>query len=158
MKKVLVAAALFVSLGMVGIQQVDARGPGGCGGPGDCWKSRGGAAVQTMDEETLKKHEAFRAETTELRKEMAVKRAQMRALMHSENPDDGKAGDIAGQLFDLRTQMHAKADAAGLEGFGPGYGRGCDGPGDCFRGKGGGQGGRGCDGPGEGHRGKGGRW
>lgn len=156
MKKLLVAAALIASLGMVGIQQVAARGPGGCGGPQDCWQNRGGAAVQTMDAETLKKHDAFRAETTVLRKEMAVKRAQMRALMHSENPDEAKAGDIAARLFDLRTQMQAKADQAGLQGFGPGYGRGCDG-------SGGGQGyGRGCDGPGDCYRGKGGgkggRW
>ena len=159
MKKVLLAAALIATLGMVGIQQAGARGPGGYGGPGDCWQGRGGAAVQTMDEKTLKKYDAFRADTTELRKEMAVKRAQMSALMHSDNPDEGKAGDIAATLFDLRTQMQAKADEVGLQGFGPGYGRGCDGPGDCFRGKGGGQGyGRGCDGPGDCYRGKGGRW
>jgi zinc resistance-associated protein len=104
-----------------------------------------------MDEETLKKYEAFRAETTELRKEMTVTRAQMRALMSGDNPDEAKAGDLAAQLFDMRTQMQAKADVAGLQGFGPGFGRGCNGPG-------GGPGyGRGCDGPGDCFRGKGGR-
>lgn len=158
MKKVLLAAALIATLGMVGIQQAGARGPGGYGGPGDCWQGRGGTAVQSMDEETLKKYEAFRVDTTELRKEMAVKRAQMRALMSGDNPDEAKAGDLAAQLFDMRTQMQAKADVAGLQGFGPGFGRGCNGPGDCYQGKGGGQGyGRGCDGPGDCYRGKGGR-
>lgn len=149
MKKVLVATALVATLAIIGIQQAGAYGPG------ECWQNRGGAPGQTLDKETLKKYEAFRTETAEIRKEMTIKRAQMQALMQGDNPDADRAGELASTLFDLRTQIQAKADDAGLQGFGPGYGRDCNGPGDCYRGRGGGQGyGRGCDGPGNCNQGR----
>lgn len=159
MKKALLTTALILSLGMIGIHQAGAQGPGGgpYGGGADCCKGAGDgpAAVQVLDEETTKKFDAFRAETVELRKEMAIKRAEMRALMGAEKPDEERAGKIAGQIFDLRTQLQAKADQIGIEGFGPGFGGGrggCGGPG-------GGKGyARGCDGSGDCSRGKGGRW
>ena len=45
---------------------------------------------------------------------MAEKHAVMRALMNSGTPDTVKAGQVAGELFELREKLRAKAKEAGL--------------------------------------------
>ena len=127
-KKLLVV--LFVAcIGLPGYQTAAARGWGGGGGyGGDCPYGCYGANMQQLDEATIAKHEAFRADTVELRKQMAMKRAEKRALMNSQNPDPAAVAQVEGELFDLRTQMQAKAKEAGVVMMG-GQGRGWGGKG-----------------------------
>jgi len=73
-----------------------------------------------MDEEAPSKAniegmEKFLDATTELRKKFTQKRAEMRALMHSTNPDVANAGKISGELFDLREQLTKAAKDNGLD-------------------------------------------
>ncbi len=116
-KKIVLAATLSTALAFAGIQAATAAGPGA--GKGSGFKGQGPCfgQGQQCDEETLKKHDAFLAETTELRKSIAQKRAEKRAVMANENPDAQKASKLAGELFDLREQMRTKAKAAGLPGY-----------------------------------------
>ena len=83
----------------------------------------------------VKAHDKFLAETVELRKQVTEKQAVMRAIMQADTPDTTQAGQVAGELFELREKLRAKAQEAGLPfpmmgmGMGPGCGFG-DGPGD----------------------------
>lgn len=108
-------------------------------GAADCgMKKNTGSRYQAMDAETKEKHDAFVAATTELRKEIATKRAEKRAVMHSADPDPEQAAQLTRELLELRSQMMAQADEAGLD-FGPG--QGC---GNCQGSKGRGGKGHGC--------------
>ncbi|MDH3348627.1 MAG: hypothetical protein OEM02_11090 [Desulfobulbaceae bacterium] len=49
--------------------------------------------------------EKFLNATTPLRKSYTQKRAEMKALMHSTNPDIATASKISGELFDIREQL-----------------------------------------------------
>ncbi len=62
------------------------------------------------------KMEKFFADTTDLRKQISIAKAEKRALMHSRTPDPLAVSKIAGTLFDLRNSLHEKAIAAGLPG------------------------------------------
>ena len=131
-KKIIIAAATTTALAVVGLQAATA-GPGTMKGPGS--KHPCTMQGQQLDKETIKARDTFLAETTELRKTMAEKRAAMRALMKSSAPDPEQASKLAGELFDIREQLRPKAQAAGLPahmmmgmgrmGAGP---MGCDGP------------------------------
>lgn len=74
-----------------------------------------GMRYQAMDAETKDKYDAFFKATTDLRKEIAIKRAEKRAIMRSDNPDPKQAGQLTGELFELRAQMLAQAEEAGVE-------------------------------------------
>jgi zinc resistance-associated protein len=80
-----------------------------------------GQGQQAMDPETQEKHDAFMAATVELRKELAVKRAEKRAVMLSVNPDPDQAAQLTRDLLELRGQMMAQAEEAGVD-FVPGKG------------------------------------
>jgi zinc resistance-associated protein len=116
MKKTIVATALVLIVGLTGLYQAAAYmsmgGEGGCRG-----HHTGMAGTAQMDEATKAKYKAFLKDTQELRKKIAVKRAEKRALMRSENPDVEKVGEVTGELFDLRTSMSEKAEAAGLSDY-----------------------------------------
>jgi len=83
-----------------------------------------------INPEMRKVHEKFLDETAAIRKEMAEKHAVMRALMNAAAPDTAKVAQVAGELFDLREKLRAKALAAGLpmpmmgQGYGCGLGMG----------------------------------
>lgn len=96
----------------------------GHNGAGCAMKKTRGPGHRAMDEETRLKHEAFFADTTELRTAIAAKRAEKRVVMHSTNPDPDQAAQLTRELLELRSQMMAQAEAAGIE-FGPGKSRGC---------------------------------
>jgi len=87
---------------------------------------------QVMDAETQKKHDAFMAATIELRKELAVKRAEKRAVMQAASPDPEQAAQLTRELLELRALMMAQAEEAGVD-FGPGHGclNGRSGKGGC---------------------------
>ncbi len=132
MKKAIAVTALVTIIGLTGMYQASANcGHGGMRGNGDV-NCPGGRAYATakMDDATKAKFEAFFQDTQALRKDIVIKRAEKRALMSSDNPDAAEVGKLAGELFDLRASMHAKAEEAGLGdiiGKGPGF-RNCDGP------------------------------
>ena len=127
MKKTVLAVAAIAIIGLTGYQLAEAR-PGG-GGPGmrpDCAMMGGqGQGQGQMSEKALKAKEKFFNETTELRKKMFSKKTELDAVLSGENPDEKQAARLSGALFDLRDQMHKKAQEAGLTkaGFG------CGGPG-----------------------------
>ena len=70
-----------------------------------------------IDPATQEKLDTFFADTQDIRKEIAVKQAERMALLRGENPDPGAAGKIAGEIFDLRTTMHQKAEEAGVTAY-----------------------------------------
>ena len=70
--------------------------------------------LQNLDPAIQEKVMQFRTDNQQLFKEMAMKRAEKRALMQSSNPDPKAAAHLAGELFDLRTTIHLKADEAGV--------------------------------------------
>ncbi|MCF8056859.1 MAG: periplasmic heavy metal sensor [Desulfocapsa sp.] len=130
MKKAIAITALVTVMGLTGMNQAIANwGPGGMGGPGGC----GGAGMQAraeMDDATKAKFDTFLTDNQATRKEIMIKQAEKRALMHAENPDAKQVSQLTGEIFDLRATMHAKAKEAGLEkymGMGQGCGN-CDGP------------------------------
>ncbi len=128
MKKAIAITVLASVIGLTGMYQAAAKcSQGGMKGPGGC----PGAMMQAkadMDEATRTKFDAFLTENQAVRKEIGMKQAEKRALMHGENPDAEKVARLTGELFDLRATMHAKAKEAGLEKYmGMGQGRGnCD--------------------------------
>lgn len=133
MKKIWLAVAMVGTLGLVGYQIADA-GPGRHGGMmgsgnmmgPDCGMHQGqGACGQAFDEETIKAREKFFNDTTDLRKKIVTKRAEMAAVMNSETPDEKKAAKLSGELFDLRSEFHKKAEANNLT---AGKGYFCGGP------------------------------
>lgn len=84
-----------------------------------------GPRYQAMDAETREKHDTFFAATTELRKEIAAKRAEKQAVMRSVNPDPDQAAQLTRDLLELRGKMKTQAEVAGIScsrGSGCGYG------------------------------------
>ena len=72
------------------------------------------------DEKFAERHaklEKFFAENKDLRKQIAVEKAEKRALMHNRTPDPQAIAKVAGTLFDLKNSLHEKAMAAGLSGY-----------------------------------------
>ncbi len=72
---------------------------------------------QQLDPAVKEKLDKFITDTQDIRKEMAVKRAEQRAFLRSDNPDSEAAGKLAGELFDLRTTMQQKAEEAGVTAY-----------------------------------------
>lgn len=133
-KKILLSAIMTSGLALA-ITQSAVANPGYRGGNPDCQVRMQG----TQDQVTRKAKEKLFSETTEIRKQMAQKRAAMRATMQAETPDVNKVAVLAGELFDLREQMRLKAQELGLPlyaGMGKHCGLGPDGHGPKMHGKG----------------------
>ncbi len=133
MKKTWLAIVAAVAVGLAGYQIAGAdpgwgdgmMGPGY--GYGYCQNYYGGPGGQGPDEETIAKRNKFFEETVDLRKQLAVKRAEREALMSQDNPDEKKVAALTGEVFDLRNQLRKKAIESGIRGgFGHDF---CDGPG-----------------------------
>lgn len=132
MKKAIAITSMAAIIGLTGMYQASANwGPGMMGGGDGCPDLGMYGVTSQMDEATKVKFDTFFNDTQSLRKEMVVKRAEKRAYMRSNNPDPVAIGKLAGELFDLRASMHAKAKAAGLDDYiGKGHGmQNCSGPG-----------------------------
>lgn len=87
---------------------------------------------------SIEERNAYLDETAELRKQFVSKQAEMHALMLNDNPDPQRAGQLQGELFDIREQLQTKAREKGIDNFtlGRGISRGCQGPGPRgFRGR-----------------------
>ncbi len=136
MKKHIVAIALIAGLTMATGASANWGGGGhGNGGDGCCPQMGGqmmqGRMMQQLDPATQEKVNKFFKDNLPLHKQIAMKQAEKRAIMQSEKPDPQAAAKVAGELFDLRTAMHDKAEAAGVSQYlGPmGGGKGGRGPG-----------------------------
>ena len=117
MKKALVITALVVSMGFLGWQQASAnKGMGGGPGMGG-WCQKGGPGYTQLDAASKAKLDKFYDETKDLRKQMVMKHAEEVALMNATNPDAAQAAKLAGELFDLRSTIQDKAEAAGVQGL-----------------------------------------
>lgn len=131
----LLVVAVIVSLGLVSVHPVDARGWGkGQGGGYECSNY---AQSGQVDEKTIEARSKFRQENQEIFKQLVIKKAELRAVFSQENPDSDKAAQLSGEVFELRNALHKKAVDAGLPG--PQFMRaGCDGSGCQGQGFGGG--------------------
>jgi len=123
MKKVLIATALVGIIGFTGIQMATAD-PGYGYGNGPCQDYS--ISRQYNNEDNFKAREKFLEETTALRKEIVVKQSSYDALLLQDNPDEKKAAQLSGELFDLRTELQNKAAERGITG---GFGFSGRGPG-----------------------------
>jgi hypothetical protein len=156
MKKKIAIVAVVAGLGLAGISQAS----GGWGNRGanyyNCPMIQNGQ-VSRIDPALQEKRDKFLADSQEIRKQMAMKRAEKQALLRSDNPDPQAVSTISGELFDLRTTLRQKAEEAGIPAaFGPIAGRGGFAPGMKGRGNGPGMDNQGY-GPGMGRPGKSGR-
>lgn len=70
---------------------------------------------QQLDPAVQEKLDKFFTDTQEIRKQIVMKQAEKRALLRSDNPDPVAASQLAGELFDLRNSMKAKAVEAGVD-------------------------------------------
>ena len=119
MKKKIAALVLVASLATAGI----ASARGGMGMGMGC-PQMPPQAYQQLDEATRGKIEAFQRDTQDLRKQIVMKHAEMRALMNNQNADPAAASKLSGELFDLQAKIQDKAKAAGLDQFAGGCGMG----------------------------------
>jgi hypothetical protein len=104
-----IAAATLISLS--GFTPADAGpGYGGRGFCGNCDQQ------QALSPEALQAREEFMAETTDIRKQLAVRKAELRALMAQQNPDEKRVAALTGETFDLHHQLRQKAADRGLPG------------------------------------------
>ena len=115
MKKVLIAAALVGVMSFAGISMVNAHGRHGFDsdrgyGVSDGYgRGDGYCRNRSYSDQDREKAAAFLESTKEIRKQMAVKRSERRALMKQENPDAKRVAQLTGEIFDLRDTMAQKA-------------------------------------------------
>lgn len=112
LKKWSIISVAVLTIGIAGVQFAGADGPGGWGNhrEGPCYG-------QELSEDQLKARSAFLDETADIRKNIAVKRAEMRAIMRGDSPDSERAAALSAELFDLRETMRKKAREKGIRGF-----------------------------------------
>ena len=132
MKKVIATAAILSIISLAGVQAASAHGGRNYSNNYDYCGSYGtyDNAYTEKDTEAIEK---FRTETNSIRKEIVVKRSELNALLRNDNPDEKKVAKLTGDLYDLETELEAKAEKTGVRGryaydHGPGmmgtYGRG----------------------------------
>ena len=127
MKKQIVAAILVSGLAFTTVASANWNGQrGNCDCPKMQMQMQG---VQNLDEATQAKVKQFYADNQVIMKEMAMKRAEKRALMQGDNPDPKLAAQLTGEIFDLKTTIRLKADEAGVSQYIGQMNRGWDGKG-----------------------------
>lgn len=112
MKKQIVAIAIITSLAMATTATANWNRGGGRG-YGSCCQNQ--QQYQQLDQATQDKISQFFDENKSLQKQIVMKQAEKRALMRTDNPDPKLAARVAGELFDLRTEMRDKAKSAGVD-------------------------------------------
>jgi len=133
-KNIVLGIVLVSAFAVTDLQSANAGpwggGPGRWGTPpcGEC-DGTGYRGQPQLDDKSIEVRDAFLSETVSLRKEIAIKQAERRALMVGDNPDAKRVAQLTGELFDLREQLQNKAQEKGLRdaGFGPDLDRGCGG-------------------------------
>lgn len=131
----LLTVGLSAGLSQTGIAASDSSDPASA--PMVAYRASQDCPRWSDDPALQQKHAKFLDETRELRKQLAVKQAGMRALMQASQPDSAQVAQFEGELFDLREQLRAKAQESGLPfgmmggcrgGHGMGMGKGDCGP------------------------------
>ena len=112
-KKIMLAAILTSGLTLA-ISQATFAEPAKTTEPAPQGKPADQPSQMQMTTEMQKIHDKFLSDTVAIRKELAEKNAVMRALLNAGTPDTVKASQIAGELFELREKLRAKAREAGL--------------------------------------------
>lgn len=112
-KKIMLAAILTSGLTLA-ISQAGMAETAQPAQPGPQGKPDASPSQYQMTTEMQKIHDKFMSDTVAIRKELAEKNAVMRALMNAGTPDTVKASQVAGELFELREKLRAKAKEAGL--------------------------------------------
>lgn len=125
MKKKIVAAILVSGLAITTVASANWNGQRG---NSNCSKMQM-QGVASLDEATQAKIKQFHVDNQALIKEMAMKRAEKRALMQGDNPDPKLAAQLAGEMFDLRTTIRLKAEEAGVAQYVGPMNKGCNGKG-----------------------------
>ena len=135
-KNIVLGVVLVGAIAIAGLQSAGAGpwrgGPNQWGGPG-CGECDGYGYQRQLqlDDKSVEARNAFLSETVELRKMLATKKAEKRALMLNDNPNPKRVAELTGEIFDLHEQLQTKAQEKGIEkiGFGRNPGRGCNVPG-----------------------------
>jgi len=131
MKKLITATAIMSIISLAGIQAASAHG-GKYSNNNDYCGSYG-TYDNTYTEKDAEAIEKFLVETNSTRKQIVVKRSELNALLRNDNPDEKKVAKLTGDLYDLETELEAKAESTGVRnrhfyGHGPGmmgtYGQG----------------------------------
>lgn len=109
MKKKLIITALAAGIGLSGITAV-------YGGWGQNGRQTTGPQIQydQIDPAIQAQLDNFFADTQDIRKEVAMKRAEKQALIRSGNGDPAAISKVEGELFELRTAMRKRAEEAGV--------------------------------------------
>ncbi len=108
-KKILLATILTAGLALAISQSALAQPDGAVAAKKSQWTS-----MQMMDPAARQAAETFLNDTVAERKALMEKSATLRALMSSSAPDTDKIGQLAGEVFDLREKLRAKALADGV--------------------------------------------
>ena len=111
MKKKIAATVLILGLT---VTTVATAGWNGNRGNGNCQQQFQMQNWQNLDPAIKEKVQQFRLDNQAIFKEMAMKRAEKRALMKGTDPDPKLAAQLTGELFDLRSTIQLKADEAGI--------------------------------------------
>jgi hypothetical protein len=124
MKKGIIAVAMLAVLGL-GFSAVSAFA-WNCGGPGGGWNGRGGPGVEYNDAD----YQKFMEQTADIRKAIALDRAELNAIMAGTNPDPKRVRELTESLTTSREKLAEMAKEANIDapvgrGFGPRF---CDGP------------------------------
>lgn len=111
-KKILLATILTGGLALA-ISQAAIAQPGLGPGPQGPGPKGGPAYAQKMDPAIEKARDKFLSETVVERKELAQKNAALRVLVNSANADTTEVAKLAGEVFELREKLRAKARETG---------------------------------------------
>ncbi len=106
-KQFFMVVLLATSVGLVSLQQANAR-------VDEQDSSSAPRHFHELDDAAKAKIKKFRADTKDLRKQMAMKRAEQIALIKRDSPDIDAVKKTSGELFDLRMAMMEKAKTAEL--------------------------------------------
>ncbi len=128
-KNVVVMVVMVVGMAFAGI---NAYAQGCCGSGGGYGAQKGWGS----DPATDPVYKQFLEDSEEIRKEIDMDRAELNAVMSSENPDKELAKEIAGRLMENKQKLVALKIDSGFGG--PGAGGGCGSCGGYKRGCGGG--------------------
>jgi len=126
-KHKLMMAAILTSGLTLAISQAVMAQPDKPGGHGPQGKEFEAPCQYQMNSDLQKAQDKFLAETVAERKLLAQKNAEMRAIMKAGTPDTVKAGEVAGELFELREKLRLKAHETGIPLPMLLMGEGCDG-------------------------------
>ncbi len=130
MKKKMIAGVLIVGLSLATVASANWGRHGGYGNNYAGCANRQVVMNPQLDAETKIKIKQFFKDNQTLHKEIAMKRAEKRALMRNDQVDPTVAATVTGELFDLHATLMEKAEAAGVEqyvgapmrgGHGPGF-------------------------------------